>query len=130
MMVLSNKCKKCTKICNSIYFQHKFIDWTSGNDDIDKFIQNTQLSAHNDVQEALEWISYDRLNDIEYTKKNKFGKVYRANWIDGIISNWECESDWDYKNQDWKKVGTGNMFVNLKSLNILNNLTFEFINEV
>ncbi|PKB91847.1 hypothetical protein RhiirA5_447300, partial [Rhizophagus irregularis] len=48
MMVLNDKCKKCNKICNSIRFQQKFSDWTSGNDDIDKFIQNTQLSAHKD----------------------------------------------------------------------------------
>ncbi|EXX68601.1 hypothetical protein RirG_103670 [Rhizophagus irregularis DAOM 197198w] len=73
MMVLNNKCEISDKICNTIHFQHKFIDWTSGNNDIDKFIQDTQLSAHTfyEVYNALEWIPYDRL----------VGKVYKANWI-------------------------------------------------
>ena len=60
MMVLNGKCKKCNKICNAIFFQHKFIGWTSGNNDIDKFIQDTQLSAHDNLRGVLEWISYDR----------------------------------------------------------------------
>src|SRR5688500_13517678 len=97
MMVLINKCKKCIKICNSIRFQQKFIDWTSGNDDIDKFIQNTQLSAHKDVKEALEWIPYDRFYDIEYIAKGGFGKVYKAYLTNGFIT------DWDNENQKWKR---------------------------
>uniref|UniRef100_U9T5X2 Protein kinase domain-containing protein n=1 Tax=Rhizophagus irregularis (strain DAOM 181602 / DAOM 197198 / MUCL 43194) TaxID=747089 RepID=U9T5X2_RHIID len=55
----------------------------SGNNDIDKFIQDTQLSVRYDTKEALEWIPYDRLFNIEYIADGKFGKVYRANWIDG-----------------------------------------------
>jgi hypothetical protein len=38
-----------------IHFQHNFENWTSGNSNIDKFIQDTQLSAHHDVKRALEW---------------------------------------------------------------------------
>ncbi|EXX72718.1 hypothetical protein RirG_066690 [Rhizophagus irregularis DAOM 197198w] len=123
MMVLNNKCKKCNKICNSIFFQQKFIDWTSENDDIDKFIQNTQLSAHEDVREALEWIPYNTFHDIKYIAKDEFGKIYRANRTDGYI--WY----WDNKNQNWIREGC-NMFVNLKSLNTPNILTLEFINKV
>ncbi|GBC01878.1 hypothetical protein RclHR1_43650001, partial [Rhizophagus clarus] len=113
LMVLSDGCKKCNKICNAIYFQQKFINWTSGNDDIDNFIRNTQLSAHNDTKKALEWIPYDRLYDIKYITENKFGKVYRANWIDGNINSYwdDDEGYWDYKNQNWKRLGTSNMFV-------------------
>ncbi|PKY49760.1 hypothetical protein RhiirA4_465874 [Rhizophagus irregularis] len=54
-------------------FESKFIDWTSGNDDINKFIQDTQISAHKGVKEALEWIPYDRFYDIEYIAKDGFG---------------------------------------------------------
>ncbi|CAB4421948.1 unnamed protein product [Rhizophagus irregularis] len=84
MMVLNNKCKKCNKICNAIYFQQKFIDWTSNNDDIDKFIQATQLSAHDDVRGVLEWIPYDRFYDVKYISKDDFGEMYIADWSDGI----------------------------------------------
>jgi len=39
-------------------------NWTSGNSNIDKFIQSTQLSHHN--YKALKWIPYDKFYDIEY----------------------------------------------------------------
>jgi hypothetical protein len=123
VMVLNNKCKKCNKICNAIHFQHKFIDWTSGNNYIDKFIQDTQLPAHNYVRGVLEWIPYDRFYDIKYISKDEFGEVYRANWVDGNIRNW------DNQNQNWKRNNL-NMFVNLKSLNTPNDLTFELANKV
>src|SRR3954452_9278468 len=38
-------------------FQHNFQNWTSGNHDIDKFIQKAQLKARNH-EEVLEWIEY------------------------------------------------------------------------
>ena len=123
MMVLNNKCKKCNKICNAMQFQHEFIDWTSGNNYIDEFIQATQLLAHINVGEVLEWIPYDKLCDIKYVAEDEFGKVYRANWIDGKISYW------DNLNQNWRRYNH-NMFVNLKILNDPKNLTLEFINKV
>jgi hypothetical protein len=99
------------------------MDWTSGNDDIDKFIQDIQLSTHDNAKEVLEWIPYDRLYDIKDITKDKFGEVYRANWIDGYIIYWNDE------NQNWERNGH-NMIVKLKSLNALENLTLEFTNKV
>ena len=84
MVVLKDICEKCNCVCNTIHFQRNFNNWTSGNNDIDKFIQDTQLSA-NRYNNVLEWIPYDRFYDIEYIAKGGFGKVYRANWIDGPI---------------------------------------------
>src|SRR5438034_849158 len=98
-------CKECNqkntwwdwcKACNAKRFQQNFSKWSSGNVDIDKFIQEAQLSANNH-KKVLVWISYDRLYDIEYIAKGGFGKVYRANWIDGRILNW------DIKNKNWKR---------------------------
>ncbi|RGB39025.1 hypothetical protein C1646_664950 [Rhizophagus diaphanus] len=110
------------KACNANRFQQNFKNWTSGNNDIDNFIQDTQLSAttHNEV---LEWIPYNKFYDIEYIAKGGFGKVYRAKWIDGYIEYW------DNRNQNWGRHGS-NMFVALKSLNNSENVTLEFINEV
>ena len=31
--------------CNANHFQQNFKNWTSGNHDVDEFIQNTQLKA-------------------------------------------------------------------------------------
>src|SRR6266498_794287 len=82
------------KACNAKHFQQNFEKWSSGNVDIDKVIQDTQLSANNRYK-VLEWISYDRFYDIEYIAKGGFSKVYRAIWIDGLIDKW------DNKNQNW-----------------------------
>src|SRR5687768_5493071 len=97
MIVLNNICKKCNFACNAFHFQQKFIDWTCGNNDIDKFIQDTQLSAHVDVGKVLEWIPYDRLCNIKYIAKDEFNKMYSANWIDGEIICWDKDS------QNWKR---------------------------
>jgi serine/threonine protein kinase len=123
MVVLDIKCEKCNDVCNSMHFLYNFINWTSGNNDIDKFIQDTQLSAHGDVKKAIEWIPYNRFNDIKYIAKGGFGKVYVANWIDGCIDNWDDD------NQNWKRKDQ-NKFVALKSLNNSKNVTLEFMNEV
>src|SRR6266536_923680 len=105
-------CEQCDNKCDAKHFQENFKNWTSGNNDIDKFIQDTQLSEHtiNYVRNALEWISYDKFYGIKYIKKSRFGKVYRANWIDGYINEWNnIDRNWKRKDQ--------NMFVILKSLN-------------
>ncbi|RGB37851.1 hypothetical protein C1646_756380 [Rhizophagus diaphanus] len=110
--------------CYNILVQvRNFKNWTSGNNDIDKFIQDTQLSVHKEIEisQALEWIPYDRLHDIKYIAKSEFVKVYRANWIDGEINYW-YNGNWERHNQ--------NMFVILKSLNNLINITTEIENEV
>ena len=122
-------CKKCNqenigvewcKACNAKHFQQNFKHWTSGNKRIDKFIQDTQLS---DSVKVLEWIPYDRFRNIKYIAKGGFGKVYKANWIDGNIWNQDNE------NQNWKRFPP-NKLVALKSLNNSKNVTLEFINEV
>jgi hypothetical protein len=87
MIVLNEKCKKCHIACSAIYFQQNFANWTSGNDDIDKFIQCTQISVHktNEIPNALEWIPYDRFYNIKCIAEKK---IYGATWIDGGISYW------------------------------------------
>jgi hypothetical protein len=122
MIVLDDKCEKCNGPCNVIYFQRNFGNWTSGNNDIDKFIQSTQLLAHktSDISHALEWIPYDRFYNIEYISDSNVDKVYMATWIDGNMSYWS-----NYE-KNWKRENC-NMFVILKSLK---NFTLKFIDEV
>uniref|UniRef100_U9TQB5 Protein kinase domain-containing protein n=1 Tax=Rhizophagus irregularis (strain DAOM 181602 / DAOM 197198 / MUCL 43194) TaxID=747089 RepID=U9TQB5_RHIID len=116
------KCEECNRICYVIRFQQNFKNWTSGNNDIDKFIQDTQLSSHNDLKEALEWIPYNRLYYIKYIAEDEFGEVYKANWIDGNISCWNNE------NKNWKRYGSKNVI--LKSLNNLKNIRIKLMDEV
>ena len=104
-------------------FNKNLKKWSSGNVDIDKFIQDTQSQLSANKYHLLEWIPYNRFYDIEYIAKGGFGKVYRANWIDGYIRKW------DIKNQNWIRYYP-NKFVALKSLNHSKNVTLEFLNEV
>src|SRR5579871_651540 len=108
MVVLDDMCEICNNLCYAIHYQRNFDRWTSGNNDIDKFIQDTQLSVHDSASKALEWIPYGRLYNIgKYITRNS---VYHANWIDGCIQEWDCKS------KNWKR-GDQNIFVILKSLN-------------
>jgi len=107
--------------CNSRRFQQNFKNWTSGNSDVNKLIQESQFNA-NFHYEILEWIEYDRFENIEYITKGGFGKVYKAFWKDGFIHNW------DYEINRWNR--NEYKFVALKSLNNSKDITLEFLNEV
>ncbi|RHZ83798.1 hypothetical protein Glove_87g12 [Diversispora epigaea] len=84
------------KPCNSKHFQNDFNNWTSENDKIDKFIQDSQLNA-NDDWDVIEWIPYDRFKYVKQIGKGGFGTIHYARWIDGRIFEWGVE------NQQWKK---------------------------
>ena len=118
-MVFHNKCKKCNYICIAIYFQQNFYNWTSGNKNIDKIIQDTQLSAHRNSK-AIEWIPYDRFCNIKYIEEGE----YRANWVDGNII------DWNNNNQNLEEDDQ-NVKVELRLLlSNPKNITLEFVNKV
>ena len=126
-------CKKCKqpknnddwcRVCN---FQQNFQNWTSGNHDVDKFIQKMQLKAK-DRNQVIEWIEYDRFKDIKYLAKGGFGTTFKAIWKDGPISYW------DFENNQWKRNKTywhhPNYPVALKCLHNSQNITTEFLSEV
>ncbi|RHZ78028.1 hypothetical protein Glove_168g39 [Diversispora epigaea] len=91
-----DKYSKWCKPCNSKHFQNYFNNWTSGNDKIDKFIQDAQLNA-NDRWDVIEWIPHDRFKDVKQIGKGGFGTIYYARLIDGYIEKW------DIKNQQWER---------------------------
>ena len=74
---LCNKCKqpnagyRYCRSCNSKYFQQNFKNWTSGNHDVDEFILKAQLKAKS-YREILEWIEFDRFENVEYLAKGGF----------------------------------------------------------
>ncbi|RHZ79771.1 hypothetical protein Glove_141g60 [Diversispora epigaea] len=109
------------KPCISKHFQNNFDKWTSGNDTIDKFIQNAQQNSDNDW-EVIEWIPYDRFKDIEEIAKGGFGTICKAKWIDGPIE------EWDLENEPWTRYGQ--LDVALKKFdNSFANLNEDFLNE-
>ncbi|RIA80469.1 kinase-like domain-containing protein [Glomus cerebriforme] len=124
-------CKECKQpntgsfwcqSCNAKRFQQNFKNWTSGNSDVDKLIQESQLNAKTHY-EKLEWIEYNRFYDIEYITKGGFGKIYRAFWKDGLIEYWI------YEINQWIRNEYNSKDVALKSLNNSKDITSEFLNE-
>src|SRR5256885_12323899 len=90
-------CKECNQPntgvnwcqpCNSNHFQQDFDKWTSGNEEkIDEFIRKFQLNA-TCYQEVLEWVSYENFKNIEHLAGSDFNIMYKAEWNDGYILNW------------------------------------------
>ncbi|PKC00088.1 kinase-like protein [Rhizophagus irregularis] len=93
--------------------------WTSGNNDIDKFIKDTIYDARNSGSEFIEWVPFDRFEDVKQIGEGGFAKVYSATWIDGKT---------EYDKQDdgsWKKEEPEPMKVALKRLNGSQNMSAE-----
>jgi hypothetical protein len=107
--------------CNAKRFKDNFKNWTSGNKDIDDFIQQTQLDAVHYLK-YLEWIPFENFKDVTYITKGGFGKIYSAKWPEGFIDSWDIE------NQKWKR--SNNSKFALKSLDNSSRIRTEFLNEV
>ncbi|EXX52889.1 Cdc15p [Rhizophagus irregularis DAOM 197198w] len=123
-------CKECKQLntdhfycwsCKSQYFKQNFKNWTSGNHDVDEFIQKAQLKARI-VNKIIEWIEYDKFDDVEYLAKGGFGTTFKAVWIDGPI--W----GWDYYNNQWKRDDEAE--VALKCLHNSLDIAADFLKEV
>ncbi|GBB97026.1 hypothetical protein RclHR1_00290024 [Rhizophagus clarus] len=90
IIVIENKyCEKCGEIyTNTLHEWCKpcqidyFIDWTSGNEIIDNFIQKMQLKIEGPLNIVFEWISYNQFKDIV---KSNYNKTYSAIWNDGPL---------------------------------------------
>jgi serine/threonine protein kinase len=72
-------------------FQENFPNWTSGDKDLDKLIQDSQLIAK-DHNNYFEWIDYDQFTNIKCIIQGTYCRKYIATWLDGIREKWDNES--------------------------------------
>ncbi|EXX66026.1 kinase-like domain-containing protein [Rhizophagus irregularis DAOM 181602=DAOM 197198] len=80
-------CENCNKEClATLYCEY----CTSGNNDIDKLIQNCQLEALSPNM-IVEWIPYNNLKNIKYLTEGGFSKIYTADWINGPYEEWDSK---------------------------------------
>ncbi|CAB4420767.1 unnamed protein product [Rhizophagus irregularis] len=107
--------------CNAKKFKDNFKNWTSGNKDIDEFIQQSQLNAVY-YKKYLEWIPFENFKDITYITRGGFGKIYSAEWPEGYIKYWHIV------NQKWYRISDTK--VALKSLDNSYCISTEFLNEI
>jgi len=113
--------------CYAKIFQQNLQNWTSGNHDVDEFIQKIQLKAE-DPKEVIEWIEYNRFENIEYLARGGFGTTFKAIWKDGPIHYWDSQNSQWYRQKKYRDHP--NYPVALKCLHNSQNTMTEFLNEV
>ena len=107
--------------CNAKRSKENFKNWASGNKNIDELIQHSQLNAVY-YDQRLEWIPFEKFQNVTYITRGGFGKIYSAEWPEGDIVSWDIE------NQKWTRISSCN--VALKSLDNSSNISTDFLNEV
>ncbi|CAB4380455.1 unnamed protein product [Rhizophagus irregularis] len=113
--------EKWCQSCNAKKFEENFKNWTSGNKDIDELIQHSQLNAV-EHSKYLEWIPYEKFQNVTYITRGGFGKIYSAEWPEGYIHYWDIE------NQKWYRFTSKK--VALKSLDNSSEISTDFLNEI
>jgi len=82
----ASKCSKCGETrtaigwcrpCDTAKLKAQFNKWTSGNEELDQFIRETQLNA-NTPFDYMRWINFDVFSDRKYVAEGGFGQVYSA----------------------------------------------------
>ncbi|EXX63559.1 Mkk1p [Rhizophagus irregularis DAOM 197198w] len=105
--------------CVRNYLKSKFSNWTSGNNDIDNLIQQCQMETLQ-PDSIVEWIPYDKLQNIEYLTKGGCSEIYEAYWIDGFYE------EWDSKEKQLKRYGGHNVVLKkLENVESANKSWFE-----
>jgi hypothetical protein len=111
-------------VCDIRNLEAKFPEWTSGNEAIDSFIQNSQSNASH-YEAYLEWIDPDKLSDIHHLADGGYGSVYTANLSSGVRF---------YKRNTEvgliEKAKVKPVIVALKMLHSSKNITADFLTEV
>jgi serine/threonine protein kinase len=111
------KCEKCQnecfnskscEFCIKKYLENRFSKWSSENKEIDELIQNCQKNFLK-PDFIVEWIPYNKLEDIQYMTPGRFNKV-KALWTEGKFVNW------DYERQELKRFGPH--FIAVKYINM------------
>ncbi|RHZ80393.1 hypothetical protein Glove_136g68 [Diversispora epigaea] len=78
------------EFCVRKYLKNDFGNWTSGNNEIDKLIQECQKKTiAPDI--VIEWIEYDQFMNIEHLTEGGCATIYTATWKDGHYIKWNAE---------------------------------------
>jgi len=119
------------KSCNDARFRQAFSTWTSGNKEIDYFIQNSQIHAMTSIT-VLEWWPYETFSNVEKIGKGGYGTVFRANTGIQRIKGWDKQNNrWlRYEKSDSPELPLYREFVALKTLGYPQHLPKNFLDEV
>ncbi|CAB5393118.1 unnamed protein product [Rhizophagus irregularis] len=114
-------CEKCSRKYINVNMKLCPICQYSGNEVIDKLIQDMQskINSYDDI--VFEWVTYNQFSNIKKVGEGGFAEVYSAIWRDGPL----C-----YDNNNNEYIRTQNKKVALKCLHNSQNISNKFLNEV
>ncbi|GES93962.1 kinase-like domain-containing protein [Rhizophagus clarus] len=112
-----NKQYKWCKPCQLVYLESNFTNQTSGNKQIDCFIQEKQLQINSPRDIIFEWIPYNRFNNIKETGNDCATTV----WEDGPLN-------YNFNEKKWMRKS--NKKVIIKYLHNTQNIIDEIISKV
>jgi hypothetical protein len=133
-----SRCRECNEIntdnnwcltCKAAHFRNDFDKWTSGNKEIDYFIQNTQIHAWSKWL-VLEWYPWENFSKVKEIGKGGYGTVFRAK------SKVRRIHKWDHQNNQWNRDEKDDddyyysSYVALKTIGHCGSLLNDFMNEV
>ncbi|CAG8811486.1 1790_t:CDS:2, partial [Dentiscutata erythropus] len=101
--------------------KNNFRNWRSGNEEIDKLIQECQQKTVS-PQHVIEWIDYDQFENIDYLTEGGCATIYTAIWKVGRYYKWNSEK------QILERFGRRKVI--LKRLNNSNNNNIHWFQEV
>ncbi|CAG8748176.1 6536_t:CDS:2, partial [Cetraspora pellucida] len=109
------------EFCVRNFLKKGFNVWTSGNNDINKIIQDAQLNATS-PDSIIEWVPYANLKEIKYKTRGGCALIFSAKWNNGSYIKWNSE----------KKMleRFGEQEVILKRLNSSNTMRKKWLEEV
>ncbi|KAG9290404.1 hypothetical protein G9A89_007135 [Geosiphon pyriformis] len=112
--------------CESLRLRAKFPFWTSGNENIDHFLQGTQFFAGRHVK-YMEFIPFSSFKNVKYLSKGGSGTVHSATWIEG--PRWKAAPVWErISGRYYKRCGSTP--VALKTLKNSATMSSDFFQEV
>jgi hypothetical protein len=83
--IYANESYKWCKKCETNKLKKNFINWTSGNEKIDSFIQERQLEINKPWDIVFEWIPYSQFDIIKEIGKYDHITILSAKWKDGPL---------------------------------------------
>ncbi|KAG9292733.1 hypothetical protein G9A89_008321 [Geosiphon pyriformis] len=114
-----NQCDLCQKsvkkdynlcrACKFIFFEKLYRDFSTGNKVIDEIIKNPiYISPKNNYSNGrvnyYEWISWERLSNINEIARGGFGIIYQATWVDGQINKHSIRCNGVYQRYGERQV--------------------------
>ncbi|RHZ69959.1 hypothetical protein Glove_276g12 [Diversispora epigaea] len=117
--------QKCTgrrwrKPCNSTHFRNNFDKWTSGNDTVDKFIQDAQLEADY-YYKLIQWIPSERFVGIKEIAKGGFVVLKKVDGIGDINEVFLNEVKWQLTQEQCERIHPSH-FTELRKIQKLENI--------